>query len=163
MPVPGPASASVSSPAVAPADPPAEMAPSDPLADAIEVLFAARHQLTPGALRSLADIWSCGSAARYNAPHERFWDLDPDFYTEHDTTSCEAENTVADEIEIAVRNTDHYWVPVTRIPSNGTPLEAIRINAAEVGHPIGTEFRLSMVRDIDGEDLELHTAIVQAR
>lgn len=59
--------------------------PSDPLTEAIEVLFAARHQLTPGALRSLANIWSCGSAARYNAPHERFWDLDPDFFTEHDT------------------------------------------------------------------------------
>lgn len=137
--------------------------PSDPLAEAIEVLFAARHQLTPGALRSLADIWSCGSAARYNAPHERFWDLDPDFFTEHDTASCEAESTVRDEIEIAVRDTHRYWVPVARIPSDGTPLEAIRINAAEVGHPVGTEFRLSLVRDFDGEDLELHTATVQAQ
>ncbi|WP_161992486.1 hypothetical protein, partial [Pseudonocardia sp. EV170527-09] len=82
----------------------------------------------------------------------------------HDTASCEAENAVRDEIEIAVRNAERYWVPVARIPSDGkTPLEAIRINAAELGHPIGTEFRLSLVRDFDGEDLELHTAIVQAR
>lgn len=137
---------------------------SDPLAEAIEVLFTARHQLTPGALRSLADIWSCGSAARYNAPHERFWDLDLDFFTKHDTASCEAENAVRDEIEIAVRNAEHYWVPVARIPSDRkTPLEAIRINATEVDLPVGTELRLSLIRDFDGEDLELHTVTVQAQ
>lgn len=136
---------------------------SDPLAEAIEVLFTARHQLTPGALRSLADIWSCGSAARYNAPHERFWDLHPDFFTKHDTASCEAENTIADEIVIAVRNADRYWVPVARIAGDGTPLEAIRINAAEISHPVGTELRLSLIRDFDGEDLELHTVTVQAQ
>lgn len=139
------------------------VAAPDPVAAAIEVLFAARHDLTPGALRSLADIWSCGSAARYGAPHEEFWDLAPDFYTEHDTASCEAENTIADEIVVAVRNADRYWIPVARITSDGSPLETIRINAAEVGHPVGTEFRLSLVRDFDGEDLELHTATVQAQ
>ncbi|ALE77009.1 hypothetical protein FRP1_30330 (plasmid) [Pseudonocardia sp. EC080625-04] len=58
----------------------------DPLRDAIAVLFTARHQLPPDALRSLADIWSCGPAARCGEPHERFWDLDPTLYTEHRRT-----------------------------------------------------------------------------
>jgi hypothetical protein len=66
----------------------------DPVHDAVEVLAAHRHELAPDVLRSLADIWSCGSAARYGAAAEKFW-LDDDgqdnaaFYGEHDVAGCE--------------------------------------------------------------------------
>jgi hypothetical protein len=58
---------------------------------AVEVLHAARHRLAPDVLRSLADIWTCGSAARYHEPHERFWD-DPAVFTGHDTAGCEEDD-----------------------------------------------------------------------
>jgi hypothetical protein len=58
--------------------------------DAVEVLFAQRHDLPPDVLRSLADIWVCASAARYGEPHEPFWE-DAEF-TGHDLAACEAES-----------------------------------------------------------------------
>lgn len=68
----------------------------DPVTEAVNLLFRARHHLTPDVLRSLASVWECGSAARYGAPHERFWELDPSFYTDHDVAECEAENQPTD-------------------------------------------------------------------
>ncbi len=64
---------------------------TDPAYAAASVLFRARHQLPPDLLRTLADIWTCGSAAGYGEPHERFWELndDADFYVAHDVEMCE--------------------------------------------------------------------------
>lgn len=58
----------------------------DPVIEAVDLLFRVRHDLTPDVLRSLASIWTCASAARYGAPHERFWELDAEghFYDEHE-------------------------------------------------------------------------------
>jgi hypothetical protein len=57
--------------------------------EAIAVLFQQRHQLTPDVLRSLQDIWACGSAARYGEPYETWFFDDPEFYATHDTAACE--------------------------------------------------------------------------
>jgi hypothetical protein len=74
------------------AAPPAGAAPEVTLTDAIDVLFRHRHELTPDALRSLQDIWACGSAARYGQPYETWFTDDPEFYASHDTAACEAED-----------------------------------------------------------------------
>lgn len=68
----------------------------DAVIEAVNLLFRARHHLTPDVLRSLASVWECGCAARYGAPHERFWELDPSFYTDHDVVECETENRPTD-------------------------------------------------------------------
>jgi len=65
---------------------------ADDVAGAIDVLFRHRHELTPDALRSLQDIWACGSAARYGQPYETWFTDDLEFYANHDTATCEAEN-----------------------------------------------------------------------
>jgi hypothetical protein len=57
--------------------------------EAIDVLFSHRHHLTPDALRSLQDIWACGSAARYGEPYETWFTDDPEFYATHDIAECE--------------------------------------------------------------------------
>jgi hypothetical protein len=57
--------------------------------EATEVLFASRHVLPSDVIRSLADIYTCASAARYGEPHETGW-LDPDRFRDHDTAECEA-------------------------------------------------------------------------
>jgi hypothetical protein len=56
--------------------------------EAIEVLFAERHNLGPDVLRSIQDIWHCASAARYGEPYEA-WEYGPEFYADHDTAKCE--------------------------------------------------------------------------
>jgi len=58
---------------------------------AVDVLFAARHTLTPDILRSLRDTWLCASAARYGAPHES-WEYDPSAYRDHDMAARETES-----------------------------------------------------------------------
>lgn len=65
--------------------------PAPTVQDALDVLFASRHQLAPDALRSLRDIWDCASAARYGQPYEP-WDYDPEFYATHDTAECEQDD-----------------------------------------------------------------------
>lgn len=62
---------------------------TDPVYQAVELLLKCRHQLPPDILRSLASIWVCGSAARYNAPHEEFW-IFTELFTEHDVAECES-------------------------------------------------------------------------
>lgn len=66
--------------------------PPDPVYEAVELLFRHRHNLAPDVLRSLADIWSCASAARYGEPHEEFWTAlaEEGFYGTHDTAECES-------------------------------------------------------------------------
>lgn len=56
--------------------------------EAIEVLFAERHNLGPDVLRSIRDIWHCASAARYAGPYAA-WEYGPDLYADHDTAECE--------------------------------------------------------------------------
>jgi hypothetical protein len=60
----------------------------DPVYQAVALLSRCRHQLPPDVLRSLASIWVCGSAARFQAPHEEFWS-DRELFTEHDVHTCE--------------------------------------------------------------------------
>lgn len=60
----------------------------DPVVDAVDVLFDRRHHLATDVLRSLRDIWACGSAAKFGEPHET-WEHDQDFYASHDTEECE--------------------------------------------------------------------------
>jgi hypothetical protein len=67
---------------------------------AIEVLFAERHNLSPDALRSLRDIWDCASAARYGEPYEP-WEFDPEFYAAHDAAECEQDNAMTDLRDLA--------------------------------------------------------------
>jgi hypothetical protein len=73
------------------------MTEPDPLREAANVLYLHRHNLEPDVLRTLADTWSCGSAARYGEPSERFWcDHEADgFYDDHDVNECEAENELS--------------------------------------------------------------------
>lgn len=55
----------------------------------LSALWTARHNLPADVVRSLADIWTCGSAARMpEIEPDRFWDDDPDFYARHDTAAC---------------------------------------------------------------------------
>ncbi|MBN9758875.1 hypothetical protein Ae406Ps2_3009c [Pseudonocardia sp. Ae406_Ps2] len=65
-----------------------------PVVAAADLLFEMRHHLTPDVIRTLAEVWTCASAARYGAPQERFWEPDTagDPFADHDTFSCEDED-----------------------------------------------------------------------
>jgi hypothetical protein len=58
--------------------------------DATEVLFTNRHRLPSDILRTLANIYTCASGAKYGAPHETWW-MEPEFFENHDAAYCEAE------------------------------------------------------------------------
>ena len=64
--------------------------PADPITEALDILFYARHHLEPDTLRSLQNIYLCASAARYGEPHEAGWVEDAEFYATHDVAECEA-------------------------------------------------------------------------
>ena len=68
--------------------------PADPIGDAVNTVWLYRHHLPTDALRTLADAWSCASAAHHGEPYEPFWQFDEedDFYATHDTEECEREN-----------------------------------------------------------------------
>lgn len=68
--------------------PPTSPAQALPVYEATTVLFERRHRLDPGELRLLERIWCCASAARYGAPHERFWDDLDEQLTDHNLTEC---------------------------------------------------------------------------
>lgn len=60
---------------------------------AVDQVFARRHRLTPGELFAVQRCWCCASAAQWDAPHERFWELDldgHDLLTTHDIADCES-------------------------------------------------------------------------
>jgi len=59
--------------------------------EATKVLFANRHSLPLGIIRSLADIYICATGARYGEPHETGWP-DPGQFRSHDTAECEADS-----------------------------------------------------------------------
>ena len=69
----------------------------DPLPSAIDVLWRCRHSLAPDVLRTLADIWTCASAARYGEPYERWWEGNDEdaAYSNHDVPKCESEGVSA--------------------------------------------------------------------
>ncbi|WP_226366933.1 hypothetical protein [Pseudonocardia sp. ICBG162] len=71
-------------------DPPPPTTPEQVLSiyDAVARLFERRHRLAYGELRLVEQIWCCASAARYGAPHERFWDDLDEQLADHDLTEC---------------------------------------------------------------------------
>lgn len=73
--------------------PPELPADTDPdlVYGAVAVLYKARHDLPNDILRSLADIWVCGSAARFGEPYERFWETNVEEFSTHDTARCEVD------------------------------------------------------------------------
>lgn len=73
---------------------PPATAPADPVGDAVNTLWLHRHHLPTDALRTLADAWSCASAAQHGEPYEPFWQFDEEegFYASHDAEACEQEN-----------------------------------------------------------------------
>lgn len=66
---------------------------TDPVSQAVDVLFAHRHTLPPDVLRSMQDIWTCASAARSGEPFEvRTWAEIRAEIAAHDTAACERDN-----------------------------------------------------------------------
>lgn len=72
-----------------------DTAAQDPVLVAADLLFEVRHELPPDVMRTLADVWTCASAARYGEPHERFWEPDEELgdpFSDHDTAECAGES-----------------------------------------------------------------------
>jgi hypothetical protein len=68
----------------------------NPIYDAIETLFEARHRLPADAIRSLDSIKFCAEAALYHEPEGFTHDMAE--YREHNTWTCEHEATEDDPV-----------------------------------------------------------------
>lgn len=58
------------------------------------------HRLSPDTLRTIRNVWVCASAARYGRLVETGWVEDPDAYSEHDASDCEADDGAANLVDI---------------------------------------------------------------
>jgi hypothetical protein len=62
----------------------------NPVYDATEILFAARHRLPGDVIRSLQSILFCAESALYHEPEG--FAMGPQDYADHGVRECEAEN-----------------------------------------------------------------------